>query len=233
MGIANILDSLGWAILHSTWQGALLALAVLMFRSLTRDSQASLRCGFQVLCLMTALIAFVGTFLYYQFGSLGAPKPIAAPGLFGLGGGQIVFDPAQSEAIATGAAAFSPGSLQTYIPWVGTIWIVGFSLLSLKYSAALWMTHQLRYRGISDAPAAWRSRFQTLILNSGIRRGVDLLISDRVSGPLTLGFFKPVVLVLGQRDRKVITSALAVIINAGGYVMDGRVIEKHRADRCL
>ncbi len=195
MGFANILDSLGWAIMHSTWQGGVLALAVLMFRSLTRDSQASLRCGFQVMCLLTALIAFIGTFLHYQLGSLGSPKSIAAAGIFELGGGQITFDPAQTAALPSDIGSIAPASLQSYIPWVGTLWVLGFSILSLKYAAALWMTHQLRYRGISDAPAQWRSRFQTLSLNAGIRRQVELFISDRVSGPLTLGFFKPVVLV--------------------------------------
>ena len=195
MGFANILDSLGWAILHSTWQGGVLALAVLMFRSLTRDSQASLRCGFQVLCLLTALLAFIGTFLYYQLGSLGAAKTTAAASLFGLGGGEISFAPAQTS-ILTGQEALSgPLTFQAYIPWVGTIWVVGFTLLSLKYAAALWMTHQLRYRGLSDAPLQWQSRFRTLSLNVGIRRRVELFVSDRVSGPLTLGFFKPVVLV--------------------------------------
>jgi len=42
------MDSLGWAVAHSLWQGALAAIAVYIFRSATRDSQASLRCGFNL-----------------------------------------------------------------------------------------------------------------------------------------------------------------------------------------
>ncbi len=195
MGFANILDSLGWAILHSMWQGALLALAVFMFRSLTRDSQASLRCGFQVLCLMTALLAFAGTFIFYQFTGFGGASSVPATSLFGLGGGELSFDPGSTDAVVAGVGtSFSP-ALDAYIPWIGTIWTIGFAVLSVKYVLALIMTQQLRTRGVTPAPHFWQNRFRTLVLNAGIRRQIEILISNRVTGPLTLGFYKPVVLV--------------------------------------
>ncbi len=196
MGIAGILDSLGWAILHSTWQGAIVALAVIVFRGLTKDSQASLRCGFQVLSLMAALLAFVATFGIYHFQKLSLGADVYAPSLFTLvePGGTATLAATAETPNAMGPAAFAADATR-FIPFVGMIWILGFVLLSLKYSAALWMTHQLRRTGLSEAPQQWQNRFRILVLNSGINRHIELFISDRVNGPMTLGFFKPIVLV--------------------------------------
>ena len=195
MGIASILDSLGWAILHSTWQGTLLAVAVILFRAATQDRQASLRCGFQVLCLGTALIAFLGTFTFYQVQTLGTSSSTFIDSIQTLGTGAAATPVSAVTPDNLAGPALSPASLEFLTPWVGMIWILGFSLLSLKYTAALVMTQRLRTRGLSDVPANWQRRFRVLTLNSGIHRRVELFISNRVNGPITLGFFKPVVLV--------------------------------------
>lgn len=192
--IAHILDSLGWAILHSLWQGAIAFVCVLCFRALTRDSQAVLRYGFQVFCLAACLLAFMGTFAVYQLA--GAPSFTSTGTLLGTfphTGNSVN----ASSAIITaqvGDISLTP-SLNQYAPALGVLWCFGFMLMTLKYSGAFWMTRSLRRHGLSAVPSIWESRFKTLVQNTGIRRTVDFYISNRVSGPITLGFFKPIVLV--------------------------------------
>lgn len=191
--IGHFFDSLGWAILHSIWQGGLAAIAVVLFRSVTKDSQASLRYGFQTLCLMGTLAAFVATLVFYQvhtptnvsvtFQAGSAFEPISA--LFTQNSSTPTLTEGQS------LAQF----IAPYTPLLGVMWCLGVALLTLRYTGAFVMTQRLRTVGISEAPNVWQSRFQTLVLNAGLRRNVQIFISNRVSGPLTLGFFKPVVLV--------------------------------------
>ena len=188
--LGHFLDSLGWAIVHSFWQGALAAIAVVIFRNLTKDSQASLRYGFQVICLIGTLAAFLTTFTLYQ---LRAPSNISITFQAGA-----VFEPI--SALLNQKSALPEGQtfsdlLTLYMPFLGVLWCLGFALLAARYSGAFIMTQRLRRLGLSDAPAAWQSRFHTLVLNAGLRRDVRIFISNRVSGPLTLGFFKPIVLV--------------------------------------
>lgn len=191
--LGHFLDSLGWAILHSVWQGGLAALAVIVFRSVTKDSQASLRYGFQTLCLMGTLAAFVTTLVFYQvhtptnisvsFQAGSAFEPISA--LFTQNPAMPTLNEGQSL-----AEVMAP-----YTPFLGVMWCLGVALLTLRYTGAFIVTQRLRTVGISEAPNVWQSRFQTLVLNAGLRRNVQIFISNRVNGPLTLGFFKPVVLV--------------------------------------
>ncbi|MGJ8563152.1 MAG: M56 family metallopeptidase [Alphaproteobacteria bacterium] len=188
--LGHFLDSLGWAIVHSVWQGALAAIAVVIFRNLTKDSHASLRYGFQVICLIGTLAAFLTTFTLYQ---LRAPSNISITFQTGA-----VFEPI--SALLNQKSALPEGRtfsdlLTLYMPFLGVLWCLGFALLAARYSGAFIMTQRLRRLGLSDAPAAWQSRFHTLVLNAGLRRDVRIFISNRVSGPLTLGFFKPIVLV--------------------------------------
>jgi beta-lactamase regulating signal transducer with metallopeptidase domain len=192
--IAHLLDSLGWAILHSLWQGALAFVAVLCFRALTRDSQAALRYGFQIFCLAASLLAFMGTFAVYQLA--GAPSFTSTGTLLGTFShtGDIVNESSAILTAQAGDISLTP-SLNQYAPALGVLWCFGFMLMTLKYSGAFWMTRSLRRHGLSPVPSVWESRFKTLVQNTGIRRTVDFYISNRVSGPITLGFFKPIVLV--------------------------------------
>jgi len=188
---AHILDSLGWAVMHSLWQGALAAIAVYFFRAFTKDSQAGLRCGFELVALGLCFTAFIGTFVL-KFSAAVSTAPLITTL------NEIVI-PAVSDSAVNGTAgtlsALSGTSFTHYTPLLGLLWCLGFLLLATRYSVGFAMTHRLRTRGLSPVPKGWKSRFETLVLNSGIFRTVTLHISDRVSGPVTLGFFKPVVLV--------------------------------------
>ncbi len=188
--ISQILTGLGVAVLHSLWQGALAALTVFIIRAMTKDSQASLRCALETAVLGACFIAFIFTFVM-TMGS-GAAGTITAAS---------IMEPVTTIFAGTAAgsvdqvAAITPPAAGQYAPLLGVLWCIGFAFLSAKYSMALYMTNQLRKRGLSEVPSDWSRRFRTLVLNAGIFKSVVLHISDRVNGPVTLGFFRPVVLV--------------------------------------
>lgn len=190
--LGHLLDSLGWAILHSLWQGTLAAIAVVTFRSITKDSQAALRYGFQVACLFACLAAFIITLGLYQFQSHTAHMTVLSSGST-MEQITAIFSES-SDAAAVGTSNFFE-TLTFYTPFLGILWCFGFILLAARYCGAFVITQRLRHVGTSDAPAEWQRRFETLVLNAGIRRRVKIYISSRVNGPLTLGFFKPIVLV--------------------------------------
>lgn len=189
--MTQILDGLGWALIHSLWQGLIAAVIVFMTRSFTRDSQASLRCSVEVFALAACFGAFLMTF-WMQIGSGSASSLGSVTSSFFTNtplettGGVI----APSAGLQIGSA-----SLGSYAPLLGIFWCLGFILLSLRYSYGLMMTRRLRTQGLSAAPTEWDRRFKTLVANTGIFRHVALHISDRVNSPMTLGFFKPIVLV--------------------------------------
>ncbi|NNE56856.1 MAG: M56 family metallopeptidase [Hellea sp.] len=187
----QILSGLGWALIHSIWQGALAASVVFMFRSATRDSQAALRCTVELGALLLCFAAFIFTFIV-QLGTA-APAFLPTETMLELGTiavGMVTTGTVAETGLQTGTAQFA-----AYAPLLGIFWCIGFLILSMRYAVGLIATQRLRRTGISAAPLMWEQKFQTLVLNVGIFRKVALHISDRVNGPMTLGFFRPIVLV--------------------------------------
>ncbi|WP_409434003.1 peptidoglycan DD-metalloendopeptidase family protein [Litorimonas sp. RW-G-Af-16] len=191
--MTQVFDSLGWALLHSLWQGALAMLAVVAFRAITKNSAPSLRYNFQILCLFSCFAAFLVTFGIYQSGGealIGAKAvssvdavPQSAALLIGASGGPQILP----QTLAVSVAA--------YTPLLGVLWCLGFAVVAARYLTAYVMTQKLRHTGLTDVPTVWQNRFRTLVLNTGVTDRVRIFISDHVSGPLTIGFIKPVVLV--------------------------------------
>ena len=181
-----LFDSLGWAVLHSVWQGALAALLVWTFRTFTKESAADVRYMFGFVTLTALLAAFVATFIYYF--NIGAAAGETTISLFGLA------EPATGGAV--GGETVSPFALLfSSTDLIGSIWALCFAVLGARYLAAFRLTHKLRTTGLSDLPAHCQQRFAKLIDKSGVSAKTKAFISEHVSSPITFGFFKPIVLV--------------------------------------
>ena len=191
--MTHLLDSLGWALLHSLWQGALAFCLVIVFRNLWKSAAPSARYGFQLLTLIGCFAAFLATFAVYM-GS--GPQSSGAVLNFIAGGGGQAAPTALQTGLANTATGLSlPMDPAAYTAVLGMIWCLGFAFMALRYSAAYIAAQHLRRVGLSTIPPMWESRFRTLVLNSGLNENVRLFVSNRVAGPLTVGFIKPLVLV--------------------------------------
>ena len=193
MSLDLILSSLGWALLHSVWQGFFAAAIVYTLRASIKSPGASLRYSFQLMCLIACFVAFIVTFSLYAASGLSGTATTSVTTSFTeiIQLGKLTLAPT-NEAVST--ASYTE-ILQKSSPLIGAVWVLGFIIVSLRCAISFQMTQALRKSGLSAAPAHWDNRFRTLALNAGLPRMAELFISDRVSGPLTLGFFKPIVLV--------------------------------------
>ncbi|PHR61679.1 MAG: hypothetical protein COA43_02825 [Robiginitomaculum sp.] len=189
-----IVDALGWAVLHSLWQGALAGLAVWTLRAVTKESAADTRYMAGMVVLSALFAAFIGTFLYYF--NIGASALALA---------QVPTRTITIEAIneATGALLAAPLNpllhITHYTDIIGILWALCFTVLSVRYLAAFRLTHKLRTTGTSPIPSNgminWNARFIALAKQSGVNDKVRCFISEHVASPVTFGFFKPIVLV--------------------------------------
>ena len=131
--MTQFLDSLGWALLHSFWQGSLALLAVILFRSALKKATPSMRYNFQILCLFGCFAAFLVTFGLYQSGG-------EAPISFNLSGSETV---SQAAALLTGSVDnFQAGpdgislSAAASAPLLGLLWCLGFIFMALMAYAS-------------------------------------------------------------------------------------------------
>jgi TonB family protein len=185
-GLASIplLHAIGWALLHSLWQGALLALLAAVALWLARHRSAEFRYGVASASLGLIVLAFAGTLLWISSG--GDPLPAGETALIApVGEGQ-------------GFGGWAP-RLHTlvgpWIPWLFAAWVLGFSLRLVQMGQSVAWLYGPCLGSLEPAPAEWLARFEALKTRSRVRIPVRLGLSDRVDSLVVLGWLKPVVLI--------------------------------------
>ncbi|HLO95088.1 MAG TPA: M56 family metallopeptidase, partial [Burkholderiaceae bacterium] len=165
------LPALGWALLNFVWQGALIGVLIAAALRLLAQAPARHRylvCGLGLLwCLALPLGACLQAWL--------APA------------GEL------EQALEFSSELLWMQALTELLPQVVLAWIVGVALMSLRLAGGLWWVRGLR-RAAVPAPAPWQRRLEQLALRLRLRRPVRLLLSERVSGPVALGLWRPLVI---------------------------------------
>jgi beta-lactamase regulating signal transducer with metallopeptidase domain len=84
--------------------------------------------------------------------------------------------------------------IERYSIWFGWAWFIGALIQSVQMLGGYWLSQRLRWRGVSAPRADFVELCNQLAAKTGISRAVQLLDSHFVEEPLTLGFWKPVIL---------------------------------------
>ena len=179
--------ALGWAMLHSMWQGAAVyAIVGLLYLSFPRQLAKYkfwLAFGSQV----TLLTLFLGTFIYYiNIPALLMPSAELNAYLAIGPIGPIVPIIAESPSYVQG--------IELLFPWFTAIYTVGLLIQLVIFSNSYTRLSYLRRNGLSEAPVEWVHSFQEMSNLLKISRKVGFYLSDKISIPLTVGHFKPLVL---------------------------------------
>ena len=194
-----LLEALGAALVHSLWQGALVAgalyLALRVFRS--ADMRYALCSG--ALALLFLLPVSTGVQIYIQhhtstdfYTSFGEPTSVSeSPAFEGA-------SPAM-EATTTSSASQHPvqdayNATFTWRPFLVGIWFIGVILLSLRWIKGLVGVHRLKSKGLDVEEDALLSIFRSLRTRLKLTRSVRLLLTVHIDQPVVIGWFKPVVL---------------------------------------
>lgn len=85
-------------------------------------------------------------------------------------------------------------TLETYAALLGWLWSLGALVFALRMLGGYALSRRMRRVGVSPVVEEWQQKCRRWSRALGIRRPVQWLESVRVSEPLTLGYWKPVVL---------------------------------------
>jgi bla regulator protein blaR1 len=169
---ANFLQSLGWAVLNSLWQLALLwiiyQLITVVFVKIKPSVKTSLA--------SSLLIGGFGWFLYTFF-SVFTDK-VYIP---------VVANPDGNLQLSEW--------LQQTLPAASVLYLVLLVLPFLHFIRNYRYVQVIRKYGLSKINAEWRVFVRKIAGQMAIRKKVQIWVSEFVSSPVTIGFLKPVVLV--------------------------------------
>lgn len=197
-----LVDSLGWALLHSIWQIALVAALVFVALRVIPRHNAQLRFISAYGGLAATLLLFIVTWILC-YRTIGAAETIAVSGYV---------PPAQ------GWQAFVE-TLGRTTWFVSLVWALGFGWLGVRYIQSLRATSRLKHEGTGPVPADWEMRFRLWVERLGADARATILQSSRITTPLTIGTLKPVVLVpTGFFLRLPIDQAEAILVHEIAHI---------------
>lgn len=183
-------QAFGLAVLHTLWQIALIWLLYKIASTLLRQRHQAVY-WLAIGAMLGASIWFGATF-FSEFERLSAISPVEST---------AAFSPELSGTTVTGTAVVAVswttramGWLEMHTREIGWAWGICVALLWLRLLGGWWMTQQLRYKGVVRPDAAFEAQCRQIARQLNIPQAVQLLESPLVREPLTLGFWKPVVL---------------------------------------
>lgn len=173
-------SALGWTLVHSMWQGAIVSGALGAVLLATRSPR--IRYAAACVAALAILIAFGITLVH-----LCADVT------------KVSSTPPPASSIIHSASAFAgddatPAKLFALVPWLSPIWIAGVWTCYIWQIASCIGARSLRHRGVCRASREWQERVAQFSARLRVSRRVLLLESCLVEAPAVLGHFRPVIL---------------------------------------
>ncbi len=203
-------QAMGWTIIHSVWQIALIALALRLVLFLIPQKKSSVRYILSLTALTLALVWSAFTFsekwnstdrLVHDSltTSVIDLKTSANEQIFPIENFDIVeknspFIGLSLKGFFLEKSAYFSYVIKPHLPLIALCWYIGALLFSCYMLSGFFYLNRLNKKGLIEPTVEWQQKFEQLREQMGIRIPVQFSISKLVKEPLTFYFFKPVVL---------------------------------------
>ncbi len=187
----------GWVLLHSLWQGAVVGAVFALARHGLRGRGAQVRYAAGCLALLALAAGPVATVWLWP-----APEPLGAARVAVSGAAGLALPASGSGAVA----ASPPGETASWLlqieagfcwrlaPWLSAAWALGVAVCLVKLMRGCLWVRVIRRRGTEGVDAAWIAVLNDLRLRLEISRPVRLFKSALVEAPTVIGWLRPVIL---------------------------------------
>ena len=180
--INNLIKAIGWTIIHSLWQGAIIYATLFIVFAIRFKNNAKAKYNLSFAALFMMFISFFITFFSF----------------FQLPNNDLLI-----ENITLNSIGFQDLSnlnnnffykLEVYLPIIVLAYVIGVFLQASVLLFGYQKLQKLKHAHISPISAQWEVFFFTALSQLNISKKVDFYLSSKVNVPLVIGYFKPVVL---------------------------------------
>lgn len=179
--IQNLVKALGWSIVHSLWQGAILYL--ILFGLFTLMPKASPRIKHNI--AFGTLLATLTAFIFTVISTFSLPVAQSNPGVkFNEQDYVVLLKEFQKGQFAT----------ENIFPFIVAIYILGMIFQTAFLLKGYLKLKNIRKHNIAPVPAEWAVLFKKAAKKLDISKSIGFYLSTSVSVPLAIGYFKPVIL---------------------------------------
>lgn len=186
--------SLAWALIDFAWQGVLVGCAAALLLALMRSARPQARYLVGCLALLACLVLPVAGVMQ-RLADAAAARPVTTTTLASFA---IPAAAPLTEASIAQPRQAGPGwhaALQAHLPLVTTAWACGVAVLALRMLLGLaWVRSRSMEAAMRSEPAL-AAAARRLAAAFGIRREVRIGLAGGIDGPVTAGWWRPIVLV--------------------------------------
>jgi len=211
---SEIVEHLGWTLIHSIWQLALIA--AILFAALRFVIRSSPNIRYLVSILALGLSVIVPVITYLQISERLGISAQSSQAKYSVGlnpegvieGESRVNIEVRIQESDRAQAAFTSGqnplstfrnflytTAPSFFPFAIFAWLLGMALFSFRLVGGLWKLHEYKTLGVGPADGEWQARFAKLCDLLRVDRKVELLQSGFVNTPIAVGFIKPLIIV--------------------------------------
>lgn len=190
----SVVSALGWTLVHSVWQGTLLAIIAIVGFTAFNKKSAFLRYNFGIILLSLQLITSIATFVYYQLSvqaknlSVNNFSSISTPVRnIPLNWQKVDYNLSMATKIQIW--------LNLHIYELVVCWLIGAAFLMLRFAGGWIYTERLCSSARIVMDKEWRVRFGVLTAKLNISQSVEFRETAKILTPMVIGALKPVVLI--------------------------------------
>ena len=183
--IASMIPTLATVLLHFLWQGVLVGVLAWMLLSLLHAARPQARYAVACAALLACVLLPALTFARLSHGDASSHAVTAA-----LPAAAAIAAPAATNSMmSTLSSPTNP-----LLPWIVTLWAAGVGALALRMACGLGWVRRLRTRPPCGDAQRWEVCVDRLAWRFGIRRPVAVRLIEEGDSPLSVGWWKPMVL---------------------------------------
>jgi len=171
------LQALGWAVLNSMWQMAFLWIIFNTALSIPRSVRPAHKSAIAFTLLLTGFLWFILTFV-----SLFVSKD---------NNNSIV----QLNSLPASVNQNLNNFLDIALPYASVVYMALFIIPGMRFIKNYRYVQSLRKNNLSKIDISWRMFVKKVGAQIGIAKPVHIWISEMVTSPVTIGYFKPLILV--------------------------------------
>ena len=192
----QLMQAISWTIIHSLWQGVVLAVLAAAVIHFTKRSAPALRYNLLALLLVSFLATTALTF-GWQYFTPGYEKGAAATKLEADAFVAVTVHSFPSEATGKVAGAIQAFSAfcNAHAAVIALLWFLVFLYKCVRIVAGVKYISHLRGQAAELTDSYWQSKVAQLAKLLQIKVPVQLLQSELIQVPVVIGFLKPLILV--------------------------------------
>jgi len=214
--LQKLIQAMCHMLVHSLWQGLILAVAAGIILLVTKKSSPALRYNLLSLSLLLFIIGNGFTF----FGAFTGKKTADTNPANGL---YSISDISKPEIFSNQRGFYEANRVAEIISVFNqfvnanavlmvTIWLIIFGIKSLKASAGLFYIHRLKKSHSYEPNEFWKQRVILLARQLGIHKPIGIFQSEIVTVPMVFGILKPIIFIPAGLFTRIPTDQLEAIL---------------------